>query len=98
MLKPMLAGLAVSALTACAVSTRTLPPFPVRIPPPPAAARPPCVPTPIPRQPDGSASSADTEAALRDAWAEILRCDDKRRLAIDAWPQTNLPEETKNVD
>ncbi|GAA4221195.1 hypothetical protein GCM10022253_26850 [Sphingomonas endophytica] len=45
------------------------------------------MPTPIPRQPDGSASAADTEAALRDAWAAIVRCDDSRRLLLDAWPR-----------
>ena len=85
--RPMLAGLAALALTACAASTRTSPPSPVRIPPPPRAALTPCVPTPIPRAPDGSASSSDSEGALRTAWAEILRCDDTRQLLLDAWPR-----------
>lgn len=85
--RPTPAALAALALTACAGSTPTLPPSPVRIPRPPAAALTPCVPNPIPRQPDGSASAADTEAALRDAWAVIVRCDDSRRLLLDAWPR-----------
>lgn len=87
MLRPMLAGLVALALTACAASTRTFPPLPVRIPPPPAAALKPCTASPIPRQPDGSASSADAEAAIRTAWAEIFRCDDSRQLLVDAWPR-----------
>lgn len=89
MLRPMLAGLAALALTACVGSTRTFPPLPIRtrIPPPPAAALKPCLPTPIPRQPDGSASSADSEGGLRAAWAEIFLCNDKRQLLLDAWPR-----------
>lgn len=85
--RPMLAALAALMLTACAGSTRTVPPSPVRIPTPPAAALKPCAPTPLLRQPDGSASSADSEAAIRTAWAEILRCDDTRQLLLDAWPR-----------
>lgn len=87
MLRPMLAGLAALALTGCAGSMRTMPPLPVRIPAPPAVALKPCAPTPIPRQPDGSATSADSEAAIRNAWAEIFACDDKRQLLLDAWPR-----------
>lgn len=47
----------------------------------------PCDPTPVPRQPDGSMSSANSEGAIRDGRFDLKSCDDKRRLLIDAWPR-----------
>jgi hypothetical protein len=47
----------------------------------------PCLPTPQHRQADGSATAADDDATIRDARFDLAACDDKRRLAVDAWPK-----------
>ena len=57
------------------------------IPPVPAEAKKPCTPTPMRRQPDGSANSADAEWSLHDARADLALCDLRRGLAVDAWPR-----------
>jgi hypothetical protein len=57
------------------------------IPGPPAAALTPCRPTAQHRQPDGSATAADDDATIRDGRFDLVACDDKRRLLIEAWPR-----------
>ncbi|PXA89994.1 hypothetical protein DMC47_28075 [Nostoc sp. 3335mG] len=37
-------------------------------------------------QSDGGATAADDNATIRDGRFDLAACDDKRRLAIDAWP------------
>src|SRR5690606_23322068 len=63
--KLMLAGPCALALTACAGSTASTQPSLPQIAPVPAEARVRRLPTPVERQPDGAASSADAEAAIR---------------------------------
>ena len=58
-----LAALAALMLNACGGSTRSIAISP-QLPPPPAAALVPCLPTPLQRQPDGTASSADAEGTI----------------------------------
>ena len=82
----MLAACVAVMLTACGRSTCSTPALP-RLPPPPAAATAPCLPTPQHRQADGSATAADDDATIRDARFDLAACDDKRRLAIEAWPR-----------
>ena len=86
MLRLTLAGLSALALTACSASTRSIVTLPT-LPPPPSAALLPCRPTSMPRQPDGSATSADAEGAIRTGRADLAACDDKLRLLLDAWPR-----------
>lgn len=88
MLRLLLAASSVAALTGCATSTRLMPISPTEVPGPPAAALEPCTPTPQHRQPDGSASSSDDDATIRDGRFDLKRCDDKRRLVIEAWPRS----------
>ncbi|CAN5445948.1 hypothetical protein BH09PSE4_BH09PSE4_19010 [soil metagenome] len=45
------------------------------------------MPTPAHRQADGSATSADAEATIRDGRFDLKACEEKRRLLIDAWPR-----------
>ncbi len=85
MRKLMLAACAAAMLTGCGRSICSTPPLP-RLPPPPAAATAPCLPTPQRRQADGSATAADDDGTIRDGRADLAACDDKRRLAIEAWP------------
>ena len=73
-------------LTACLGSTRSTLSYSPAIPTVPAEAKKPCTATPMRRQPDGSANSADTEWSLRDARADLALCDARRGLAVDAWP------------
>ena len=47
----------------------------------------PCTPTPVPRQSNDSASSADAEEAIRSGRFDLKSCDDKRQLLLDAWPR-----------
>ena len=87
MRKLTLAVLPAFLLTACAGSTHsTLSYLPV-IPPVPAEATKPCLPTAVRRQADGAANSADAEWSLRDARADLARCDARRALAVDGWPR-----------
>jgi hypothetical protein len=44
-------------------------------------------PTPMQRQPDGSANLADSEGTIRTARADLARCDKRRKLAADAGPR-----------
>ena len=85
MLKLLLVACCAAILTGCGPSTRSTPRF--ALPTPPAAALQPCSPTPQHRQADGSASSADDDATIRDGRFDLRSCDDKRRLLIDAWPR-----------
>ena len=87
MRKLLLAVLPAFLLTACAASTRSTLSYSPVIPASPAEARKPCLPSPMPRQPDGSANSADAEGSLRDARADLALCDVRRGLAVDAWPR-----------
>jgi hypothetical protein len=66
-----------------------MPTSPIEVPGPPAAALEPCEATPQHRQPDGSASASDDDATIRDGRFDLKRCDDKRRLAIEAWPRSS---------
>jgi len=86
MRKLLLAVLPAFLLTACAASTRSTLSYSPAIPPVPAEAKKPCTATPMRRQPDGSANSADAEGSLRDARADLALCDARRGLAVDAWP------------
>ena len=86
MRKLLLAVLPAFLLTACAASTRSTLSYSPAIPPVPAEVKKPCTPTPMRRQSDGSANSADTEWSLRDARADLALCDARRALAVDAWP------------
>jgi hypothetical protein len=45
-----------------------------------------CTRTPIARNPDGSLASWQAEQALRARDRDLKACDDKRQLAVDAWP------------
>ncbi|MFV3517183.1 hypothetical protein ACNJD8_21470, partial [Mycobacterium tuberculosis] len=81
------AGLVALALTGCAGSTRSTLPSSPRLPAPPAVGVLACLPTPINRQADGSATSADAEAAIRTSRADLARCDARRQLLLDAWPR-----------
>lgn len=83
----MLAALPALLLTACAGSTRSTLPFSPQIPPVPAEATRRCQPTPMQRRSDGSANSADAEATIRAARADLAACDARRQLAVDAWPR-----------
>ncbi len=83
--KRPLAALSALLLTGCLGSTNSI--AISSPPPPPAKALEPCVPTPARRQPDGSASSADSEGTARDGRFDLRACDDKRRLLLDAWPK-----------
>lgn len=56
------------------------------IPPAPAAASDPCRMTPWTAEPGGAMLSWQAEAAIRSLLLDLKRCDDKRRLAVDAWP------------
>ena len=87
MRKLLLAVLPACLLTACAESTRSTLNYSPVIPPVPAEARKPCTPTPVRRQPDGSASSSDAEGSIRDARADLALCDVRRALAVEAWPR-----------
>ncbi|TCP33286.1 hypothetical protein [Sphingomonas sp. BK235] len=51
----------------------------------------PCTLSPVLRQPDGSATSADAEGTIRNRGFDVWSCDDKRQLLIDAWPEGVLP-------
>jgi hypothetical protein len=88
MLRLMLAVLCASALTACAPSMRSMPPSPIRVRPAPAAALEPCQISPVPRQADDSASSADAESAIRNRGFDVAACEAKRQLLVSAWPTT----------
>lgn len=81
----LLAVLAASMLTACGASTCST--LNSALPAPPAAAMAPCIPTPARRQPDGSATSADSEGTIRDGRFDLAACDAKRRLLVDGWPR-----------
>jgi len=83
--KHLLAGLPALALTACGGSTTST--HLSGNPQPPQAAKEPCTPTPAHRQADGSASSADSEATIRDGRFDLKSCDAKRQLLLDAWPR-----------
>ena len=81
----MLVACAVALLTGCKQSMCSTPAL-QKLQPPPVAATEPCRPTPQHRQADGSATAADDDATIRDGRFDLAACDDKRRLAIDAWP------------
>ena len=87
MRKLLLAVLPALMLTACLGSTRSTLGYSPAIPPVPADSKKPCTATPMRRQPDGSANSADAEGSLRDARADLALCDVRRGLAVDAWPR-----------
>ena len=87
MRKLLLAVLPAFLLTACLGSTRSTLSYSPATPPVPAEAKKPCTATPMRRQPDGSANSADTEWSLRDARTDLALCDARRGLAVDAWPR-----------
>lgn len=87
MLRPLLAELCALALTACAASTRSIPPSSPRLPKPPAPAMLACLPTPMDRQADGSATSADSEATIRQGRIDLSACDARRQMLLDAWPR-----------
>jgi hypothetical protein len=87
MRKLLLAVLPAFLLTACAGSTRSTLSYSPTIPSVPAEAKKPCTATPMRRQPDGSANSADAEGSLRDARADLALCDVRRGLAVDASPR-----------
>ena len=86
MRKLMLAVLLACLLTACAGSTHSTLSYSPVIPPVPAEATKPCTATPVRRQPDGSATSSDTEGSIRDARVDLALCDARRSLAVGAWP------------
>jgi hypothetical protein len=46
-----------------------------------------CRPSPIPRQADGSASSADAEGGIRTRTIDLSSCEAKGQLLLDAWPR-----------
>ncbi|MBB5696994.1 hypothetical protein FHR19_000319 [Sphingomonas yantingensis] len=46
-----------------------------------------CLPTPVERQADGGATSAQAEAAIRQGRIDLAACDARRQLAVDAWPK-----------
>jgi hypothetical protein len=87
MRKALLGVLPAALLSACMGSTRSMPPSSISRPSPPAEALAPCLPTPQRRQTDGSATAGDDESTIRDGRFDLRRCDDKRRLLIEAWPK-----------
>lgn len=78
--------LSASLLSGCTGSTRSIAPSFLPAPPP-APALQPCQPRPAHRQADGSATSADAEATIRDGREDLAECDSRRRAAVDAWPK-----------
>jgi hypothetical protein len=85
MRKVMQAVLPAFLLTACAGSTRSALSYSPAIPPVPAEAKKPCLPTPMQRQPDGSADSSDTGDLFATA-CDLTLCDARRAFAIASWP------------
>lgn len=83
------AMLLVLTLGACTPSTLSVPPSfrPLPSPMPVTASPDPCLPTPLPTQPDGSLSSAGAERAIRAGDADLARCRADRNRYRDAWPQ-----------
>jgi hypothetical protein len=66
---------------------RSTPPSFPAVPAVPMEATKRCLPSRTERQADGSATSADAEATIRAARADLVRCDARRQLAVEAWPR-----------
>jgi hypothetical protein len=89
MRKALLAVSFAVTLSGCGILTHSTPRFGPPPPPPekPKAAEEPCTPTPQHRQPDGSATAGDDQATISDGRTDLQRCEEKRRMLVDAWPK-----------